>query len=250
MMPILFDVQSQLITSKSASENVADVKRCVAAIQQAAATHDRFLAEHWPNGDPKYKAQPKFTQLPGGVIIGKFGIQTGLMRRKPTPDDNAYDVAGCLQACVHALALINLILLQHHPQLPGLYDSGIRYQTDPNAWKAQTMKSIPTVLEQGGTDCKNLDGYELAFKWREELLPPPMGFGCRMSRAKIYWRFLENDRLRKQLPADILASLPAQGPIPQGRLFHAQMRSPDQPWPRGYTTPDGEVTDQSRLLGM
>lgn len=250
MMPILFDVQCRYIARKTASENAADVKRCVAAIQKAAATHDRFLAEHWPHGLDKYKARPKFTQLPGGIILGKFGIQTGLLNRKPTPDENAYDVAGCLQACVHALAEINLVMLEHNPELPGLYDSGVRYLTDPNAWRAQTMKSIPTVLEQGGTDCKNLAGYELAFKWLAELPPPPLGFGQRMSRGKIYWRFLEDDKLRKQLPADILAQLPAQGPIPAGRLFHAETRSPDQPWPRGYTTPDGEVTDQSRLLGM
>lgn len=178
---------------------------------------------------------------------GIIDIQTRMITRKDA-DSNALDVARVLQALVHAQAEHNLVLLEHHPGIQPLYKSGVRYIADPTAWTYQFVQSIPLVARQGGSDCKNLVAWELAFKWRDELQPPPTGFGQRMSRCKIYWRVVPPGKLIHQLPPEILAQ--AQGPILAGRVFHAELRSPDQPYPIGYSTPDGIVDDPSRMLGM
>jgi hypothetical protein len=248
MMPILLDVQQRYLTTKSRSENARDVERCLAAVDKAAAEHNRVLELHHPGIGDEFKTKPAIHELADGVLLVAFVIQTKLINTKKDPDDNAYDVADCLQAAVHALAECNLILLEHHPWLPDLYDSGVRYITDPLAWKFQTLKSIPTIKQQGGSDCKCLTGWRLAHKWRAEQKPKPYGFGKRLSRCKIYWRIIPPERMRNMLPEDILKRVPADGMIAPGRLFHALMRSPDGP--NGYTNPDGDVEDMSRYLGM
>jgi hypothetical protein len=248
MMPILLDVPQRYFTSKSRVDNERDVERCLAAVDKAAAEHNRVLALHHPDIQDATKTKPAIHELPGGILLAACVIQTGLINTKPDPDDNAYDVADCLQAFVHALAECNTILLEHHPWLPELYEAGVRYVPDPNAWKMQTLKSIPTIKSQGGSDCKCLTGWWLAHRWRLEEQPKPVGFGERLSRCKIFWRFIEPNKLRNMLPAEILAQIPADGIVNPGRLFHALGRRPDGP--NGYTTPDGEVEDMSRYLGM
>jgi hypothetical protein len=248
MMPILLDVPARYFTAKTREQNERDVERCLAAADAAAAEHNRVLALHHPTAPESAKTRPAVHELPGGIVLVAWVIRTDLINTKPSADDNAYDVADCLQAAVHALAECNLILLEHHPWLPELYKAGVRYRTDPNAWRMQTLKSIPTIKKQGGTDCKCLTGWWLAHNWRREQKPAPVGFGKRLSRCKVYWRIIPPAKMRGMLPREILSRMPADGIIGPGRLFHALGRQPDGP--NGYTNPDGDVHDMSRYLGM
>ena len=258
MMPVLLDVQTRYIRNKSPSENHRDVERCLAAVDKAAAEHNRVLREHFPQASKDLLASPIIHESPAmpGIMLVGLNLQSQFITSK-SPDENAYDMAAILQAATHALAEHNLVLLEHWPALPDLYDANVKYKTDPNAWMVQTLKSIPTIKEQGGSDCKNLVGWRLAHMWRDELAR----LGRRLSRCKIYWRFLKPDQMLRSLPVPVLdRMLPnwrnldartlydAIAQFPPGRLFHAEMRKPDSP--TGYTTPDGEVEDMSRYLGM
>jgi hypothetical protein len=250
MMPILLDVQKRLLAKKSPAENAKDVQKVLDAADHAAAVHNRVLRTHVPNAPDSALSRVRVHEPPGqGILFVWLTIASDLMHTK-SPDENACDVAECLQAAVHAAAEHNRLLLEHHPWLPDVYELGVRYIVDPNAWRIQTLKSIPLIKQQGGSDCKNLVAAQLGHMWRAELLAPPQGFGKRMSRCKIYWRIIEGDKLTNMLPPEMLEQLPADGPIRPGRLFHAEMRKPDKPYPIGYSTPDGEVEDMSRYLGM
>lgn len=250
MMPILLDVQKRLLTKKSPAQNAKDIEKILAAVRNATDVHNRVLRTHVPNPPERALSRMYTSEPPGqGVMFVWMAIATPLMRTK-SPNQNAMDVAECLQAAVHAAAEHNRLLLDHLPWLPDLYDAGVRFLADPNAWKIQTLKSIPLIKQQGGSDCKNLAAWRLAHLWRDEEQPPPKGFGKRMSRCKIYWRMVDPRKIKHMLPADIRAALPEEGPIPAGRLFHAEVRKPDQPYPIGYSDPDGDVEDMSRYLGM
>lgn len=258
MMPVLLDVQKRLIRNKSPADNKRDIERCLAAADNAAAEHNRVLKEHFPQAGKELFAKPIVREpatMPG-IMLVQLNLQSQFITAK-SPDENAYDMAGILQAATHALGEHNLVLLEHWPQIPDLYEAGVRYKTDPNAWMVQTLKSIPTIKQQGGSDCKNLVGWRLAHKWRDEL----KRLGKKLSRCKIYWRFLKPDQMLRSLPVSVLdrmmpawrevdaqTLLSAIAQLPPGRLFHAEMRTPDSPY--GYTTPDGDVEDMSRYLGM
>jgi hypothetical protein len=246
MMPVLMDQQDGLISRKSPAANQRDRERLRKAAQDAVRWHNHVIHEHGATAaDDSHLVE---RQLPdSGVTLIGWPIRSDLIR-SDDPKKDAYDLASCLQAAVHAAAEHNLVLLEHWPWLPDLYQAHVRYISDPNAWQIQTLKSIPLVKEQGGSDCKNLAAYRLAHKWRDELQPEPKGFGKRMSRCKIYCRFIPPEVMRNLLPAEMRATLPDDAVIGPGRLFHAEVRSPDSP--QGYTTPDGIVEDMSRYLGM
>jgi len=177
---------------------------------------------------------------------------------KPNQEDNDRDFARCLAALVHAEAEHCLVILEHHPDIKGLYETGLKYVTEPA--QPLIIKSIPTIAEEGGSDCKNLVAWRLAELWREEMKLPPVGYGRRMSHCKVYWRtpisiIGINGKRRPPMPCPVcrqmmipaLPNLPPGTPV-RNRNFHAQIRLPEF-LPNGQPNPE-TVEDTSRYLGM
>lgn len=135
-----------------------------------------------------------------------------------------YDLGECLAYLAECQARVNLLWLKRHPGARLMYETGIRYKFEPA--QPITMKGIPTIVANGGSDCKNLVAWRLAELWRDELLLPPIGYGRQMSSLKTYWKSYS----------------------PTSRIFHAEIRLPTL-LPNGKPNPE-TVEDPSRFLGM
>jgi hypothetical protein len=180
------------------------------------------------------------------------------VQSKPNRDDNNYDFARCLAAAVHAQAEHCLVILEHHPDIRPLYETGLKYVIEPG--QPMVLKSIPTIAEDGGSDCKNLVAWRLAELWRDEMKKPPVGYGRRISHCKVYWRepitvIGINQPEPRPLPCPVCHRLMTvtYRPMPPGtpvvnRNFHAQIRLPEL-LPNGARNPE-TVEDTSRYLGM
>ena len=149
---------------------------------------------------------------------------------------NRRDVARCLAAYVHAAAEHNLVLLEHHPETPSLFDTNLRFVPEPVEQPYETIKSIPLVILSNGGDCAHWAAWRLAENWRSELKSD----GRRISNAKIYWRdhckacnsiARETDWTCARCGANLVGNVK--------REYHAEIRGPN-----------GIVEDPSRLLGM
>ena len=148
-------------------------------------------------------------------------------------------VARALAATVHAAAEHNLILLENHPQTPGLYELAkqgkLYYQTEPQGSLYETVRSIPLMIRSGGGDCAHLSAWRLAELWRDDL----QKFRQRRATCKVYWRSkcpychqIIDDRA-------IRCEHCGRGFPRPSRVFHAEVRRAD-----------GEVEDPSRMMGM
>lgn len=146
-----------------------------------------------------------------------------------------YDIARVLAAYVHAAAEHNLVLLEHHPGTPRLLDTALRFVPEPE--KLESIKSIPWIIESGGTDCASWTAWRLAENWLDELRQ----FKKRFSNAKVYWRD-RCKRCNQIVDPRTTAICPRCGQFLPGNIrreFHAQLRNRN-----------GIVEDTSRLLGM
>lgn len=185
-------------------------------------------------------------------------LRADQVQSKADPDDNNYDFARCLAAAVHAQAEHNLVILEHHPDIRPLYETGLHYVIEPG--QPMVLKSLITVAEDGGSDCKNLVAWRLAERWRDELKPPPVGYGRRMSSCKVYWRtpirvIGINEPQPRPMPCPVCGQMMrvtyralAPGTPIINRNFHAEMRLPEL-LPDGTRNPE-TVEDTSRYLGM
>jgi hypothetical protein len=114
---------------------------------------------------------------------------------------------------LQAIVLGNRYYLHTHPNTPLLYESGVRYKREPNAFIYEEFADIPHVLKRGWGDCDDLVAWRCAeIQHREKRPCDPL----------IYWRQHPNG---------------SGSPI---TIWHVQVRRQDT----------GEVEDPSRLLGM
>lgn len=58
------------------------------------------------------------------------------------------------------LCLANIYFLKAHPDCPGLYESGVRYQKEPPG--QEEWQDIPNVLRSGNGDCEDLACWRVA----------------------------------------------------------------------------------------
>ena len=124
----------------------------------------------------------------------------------------------CARELLRAVVKINELLLTWKPKIPLLYNSGVRYQSEPNAGKYEDFANCQETLARGWGDCDDLAA----------------------------WRAAEI-RVRERRPADILIYWRPKGE--KGALWHVQVRH----WPSMRDKLNGglgEVEDPSRLLGM
>lgn len=150
----------------------------------------------------------------------------------------------CLLYLLEALVQMDWEWLKHHPSTPLLYESGVEYISDPfnvdhPAQELQMMQElspgapqrdrklelwsmIPNIIEQGGSDCKNLAAWRCA-ELRKRNIP------C---RPYMKWKR-----------------------VPQGyTLYHVlvEYRNPDTgryPFP-GERVDEELMEDPSKILGM
>lgn len=92
-----------------------------------------------------------------------------------TPGDRQYSRRRLLWL-LEALAQINRVYLELHPETPPLYESGVTYEVE----KGEIFRDIPTLIEEGKGDCDCLAGWRVAelqnigvnarpyLKWRKE----------------------------------------------------------------------------------
>lgn len=150
-------------------------------------------------------------------------------------------VARALSACVHAAAEHNLVLLEHHPETPALYDYAkqgrIRYLSEPQGSAYETVRSIPLIIQEGGGDCAHLSGWRLAELWRDDLRQQ----GRRIANCKVYCRhFCPDKRCKARVdPDDHYCRNCGKPFLRPSRMFHAEVRRAD-----------GDVEDPSRMMGM
>lgn len=129
------------------------------------------------------------------------------------------------------LIKINQLLLRLHPELPTLYNSGVKYRGEPNAGQYEDFANVLQVYDRQWGDCDDLVALRVAeIREREKRPAEPL----------IYWR-----------------------PRKTGGRWHFQLRH----WPDAAAYKQfaaaikgdkraiqlgglGEVEDPSRLLGM
>lgn len=83
-------------------------------------------------------------------------ITSAFRQGTPRAESHAY-----LQILLDSLVALNVTYLRHHPQAPGLYDSGVRYQREPRGY--EQWMTIPMVLKQRHADCEDLAAYRCAW---------------------------------------------------------------------------------------
>lgn len=93
--------------------------------------------------------------------------------------DRAYSQKAVLYL-LEALVNINRLWLKMHPECPGIYESGVRYQRE---FDTEDWRDIPTIIKDGGGDCEDLAAYLCAW-YRER-----KGIKC---RPFIKWRKYDN----------------------------------------------------------
>lgn len=65
-----------------------------------------------------------------------------------------------LRLMVEALVLANLSYLREHPETPPLYESGVRYEAEPD--DEDDWNDIPATLALGAGDCEDLAAWRIA----------------------------------------------------------------------------------------
>ena len=73
----------------------------------------------------------------------------------PSPVD-----AKALNIFVRALCAYDVLWLERHPEAPDLYNSGVRYRTQPLG--VERFKPVPLILAQGNADCDQLAPWRAA----------------------------------------------------------------------------------------
>lgn len=73
----------------------------------------------------------------------------------PSPVD-----ARILNIFVRALCAYDVLWLRAHPETPPIYESGVRYQTQPAG--CEHFKPIPLILRAGNADCDQLAPWRAA----------------------------------------------------------------------------------------
>lgn len=58
------------------------------------------------------------------------------------------------------LCLANLYFLRAHPDCPGIYESGVRYQREPPG--QEEWQDVPNMLRSGNGDCEDLACWRVA----------------------------------------------------------------------------------------
>jgi hypothetical protein len=125
--------------------------------------------------------------------------------------------ASAVRCVLYSLVAVNRSFLRMHPDVPMLYDSGVRYQNETPAWmqtfekqtrqRIERFDDIPTCLARGWGDCDDLAPWRVA-ELRERCKEPAT---LRLTRKKINGR----------------------------KVFHVQVRRAD-----------GHIEDPSLHLGM
>jgi len=69
---------------------------------------------------------------------------------------------GILGKLVEVNAFANMAMLHEFPGIPHLYASGVRY-----VFNYDRFQDIPSCLERGEADCKDLTAWLLAFYWKK-----------------------------------------------------------------------------------
>lgn len=67
-----------------------------------------------------------------------------------------------LHALVEALTWANMQWLEEHPETPSLYASSPAYQLKVRPMSIDFWADIPTVIAQGGGDCKDFTAWRIA----------------------------------------------------------------------------------------
>lgn len=65
-----------------------------------------------------------------------------------------------LKGLLAALVIANIEFLKLHPRTPLLYQSGVRYQSEPPG--QEEWQDIPTILQHGVGDCEDLASWLVA----------------------------------------------------------------------------------------
>lgn len=112
---------------------------------------------------------------------------------------------------LEALTLMNVSYLRYHPEAPMLYQSGVRYHTEPRS--REDWQDVPTTIYRGWGDCEDLAA------WRAAELRQRFGQGKAGRPAKCVFKS------RKMADGTTLYHILVQ---------HA----------------DGRIEDPSRVLGM
>ena len=118
---------------------------------------------------------------------------------------------GVLEHLLEALTAANVAYLLIHPHTPNLYESGVRYEQEPDG--RDDWQDIPDTIARRNGDCEDLASWrmaELRVRWRD---------------TKSTWHITVDDI-----------------PNHAGELvttYHIQIRRPD-----------GRIEDPSRQLGM
>lgn len=79
------------------------------------------------------------------------------------PGDSPAEMAAgerSLKGLLAALVIANIEYLKLHPRTPLLYQSGVRYQSEPLS--SEEWQDIPTILRQGVGDCEDLASWLVA----------------------------------------------------------------------------------------
>ena len=66
-----------------------------------------------------------------------------------------------IKAILEALVWVNLYYLRFH-RVPPIYQSGVRYQLEPDGWECESFDSIPAILARGWGDCDDLAPWRCA----------------------------------------------------------------------------------------
>lgn len=116
------------------------------------------------------------------------------------------------------------LMRKHGSRIPPLYESGLRFRTEPWANDVQHCANCLEALERGWIDCKVAVCYRLAEL--QNAAPSPRE--AARYGMKIYWRVHDTDALHGAL---------AQPPGRKLHVHHVQVRHPDK-----------SIEDPSRLL--
>lgn len=130
-----------------------------------------------------------------------------------------------LNIFVRALCAYDVLWLQRHPETPNVYESGVRYSTQPLG--VERFKPIPLILAQGTADCDQLAPWraaELRVRHGVRALPEVKQMGRALFHVFV--------RLPNGKAEDISAHLGMKVPerlAAAGRMLLGKQRTPHAP---------------------
>ena len=148
-------------------------------------------------------------------------------------DSDPVAVALQTRDLLRCVSRTNLWLMHKHGNsIPPLYESGIKFRTEPWGDQVQHAANCVEALERGWADCKVLCCWLRAERILQfpKLDPEKFDF-------KIYWRVFDSDPLHNQIQGRSLGEC---------RIYHVQLRLPKEA-ARALGL-DSDLEDPSRML--